>query len=344
MRNGKLYRVLSLDGGGIRGIMTAVWLARLEKILGKQLRGYFDLIAGTSTGSILACGIATGKPASDIVGLYRNRGDIIFRRNGLMHASRWYRRFHTLFRPRYGLGGLRTELQAIFVTDDNEPLRMSDLQPKTMVLAYDAFRRNPVVFKSYVDYHSDVLVADACQASSSAPTFFPACDITLEGAVLPMIDGGVVANNPSACALDEVIALHGKSSIFTLNEETSVVLASFGPGSFTRSIRRRDARQWGAWGWMANILDVMFDGSSDAAHFICKKILPDDYYFRFQTKIDSDFSVMDNASSENINSLIAVATQYWDHDGGHDLLKALADVLTSRISPEAVEVERNPVG
>ena len=77
-RQTKRYRILSLDGGGIRGIITAVWLDRLEQALGGPLRQHFDLIAGTSTGGILACALARGTEAAKIVDLYRDRGREVF--------------------------------------------------------------------------------------------------------------------------------------------------------------------------------------------------------------------------------------------------------------------------
>src|SRR4051812_38731932 len=93
-KKAKRYRILSLDGGGIRGIMTAVWLKRLEQEMGDvQLRDRVDLIAGTSPGSILACAIAAGFPANDIIKLYQNFGNEVFPSTGSRMWSRFTRTF-----------------------------------------------------------------------------------------------------------------------------------------------------------------------------------------------------------------------------------------------------------
>jgi patatin-like phospholipase/acyl hydrolase len=142
--NTRPYRILTLDGGGIRGIMTAVWLRELESILGAPARDSFDLIAGTSTGSILACAIAMGKRPDEIIDLYETRGQTIF--PGL--SGRVWSGLKRTFtdgpsHPKYDGVGLDSELRSAFGA-----AVFGSLPKKTMVVSYDTLNREARIFKS----------------------------------------------------------------------------------------------------------------------------------------------------------------------------------------------------
>lgn len=327
-----VFRVLSLDGGGIRGIMTAVWLNALEGELGcnasTPLHKYFDLVAGTSTGSILAAAVGAGIPAKEIISIYRDRGGKIFPRGASLWMSRLGRTFSQgISAPKYAPEGLYKELQNVF-----KDRRFGDAAIPTLMVSYDTLARTPVVFKSHApdgtksDW-ANTPVWKACAASSSAPTYFPAFVMDLPpaygGDKRPLIDGGVVANNPTACAMAE--AARRIREIPATPKD--VLVASFGTGQATRPITAKEAVEWGALEWAIPVIDVLFDGSADAVDYIARNMLPTEKYFRFQTDLRKGFDDMDDASESNLSVLVQEATDYILSAEQKMRVKALAKAL-----------------
>jgi len=322
------YRILSLDGGGIRGLLTAVWLDRLEQKLGTPLKNYFDLIAGTSTGSILACGVAMGLSANSIIDLYLNNAKIIFPGR----ASRLWSRTQRLLSqgpsaPKYDGKGLQQVLQKVF-RKRNRNILFGELGKKpVLVFSYDMLNRQSIVFKNTKREHMAIPVYQICKASSSAPTYFPAHVMRMGKAEVPLIDGGVVANNPTACAIAEAIRINKRKRKTNQCEVTDFVVASFGTGEAARSISIAEAQEWGALEWAIPIIDVLFDGSTDAVDYIARQIIDDSKYFRLQCKLEEDFDDMDNSDRTNLNALIAVAQNYLATRGGEQKLGQLVNAL-----------------
>jgi uncharacterized protein len=314
------FRVLTLDGGGIRGVITAVWLRRLEEKLGGPVAEHFDLIAGTSTGSLLACGVGLGIPAARIVDLYKNRGREVFPPAVARFFSRVVRTFDEgLSAPRYDGKGLEAVLKITF----GDKL-FGQLKPKTLVTSYNTLARTAVVFKSWLGPWDQVPVWEVCRSSSAAPVYFPAHVTEIDGAKLPLIDGGVVANNPTVCAIAEAVKMNGDGNGPGLSD---FVVASFGTGELTRPIDVGDARSWGAVQWALPIIDVLFDGAADATHYCASQLVPDGRYFRFQTPLHEAYDDMDNADATNVNALITAALRHLDGEGGAAKLDALARLV-----------------
>ena len=302
MFQGRTYRILALDGGGVRGIVTAAWLAALEDATGRPARDHFDLIAGSSTGAILAAALSRGRPAADIAGLFARHAREIFPGRGRRLWSRLRRVIsHGLSAPRYDGEGLDRVLRREF-----GDAKLGDLPVRTLVTAYDAWGRTPVVFKSWKPGHAHLPVWSVCRASSSAPGYFPAHVIDLEGRPRPLIDGGVVANNPAACALAEGWKI-GKARG---GDPSDILLASFGTGEATRPIGIGEAREWGPLEWALPIIGTLFDGASDAADYIVRQILDEDRYFRFQAPLDRALDDLDGASPDNLRALAELAAAY----------------------------------
>jgi uncharacterized protein len=167
------FRILSLDGGGIRGLVSALILAEIEKKISQPLNQYFNLIAGTSTGSILAAAIATGSSSQEIVDLYQQQSQIIF-----PYRTRWTTQRlpllfqHGLSAPKYADTGLIQVLQNIF-----QEIKLFDVNsPLLLIVSYDTLERKPIIFKSWChdcDY-GNVPIWEVCVCSASAPSYFPA--------------------------------------------------------------------------------------------------------------------------------------------------------------------------
>jgi patatin-like phospholipase/acyl hydrolase len=320
------YRILSLDGGGIRGLITAVWLAELEKQLKKPIHHFFELMAGTSTGSILASALALGIPAQKIVDLYREKGSTIFPSTGSRLWSRVTRVFADgVSAPKYDPAGLESCLQEVFGKKT-----LGSLKVPTLIFSYNVFTREPVAFKSYRENFEKLLVWEVVRASCSAPTYFPSKELKVGQSTQPYIDGGVAANNPSACAVAEGIAINSKEKKADRIPLDNFVLASFGTGSSTRPISSEDSQEWGALEWAVPIIDVLFDGSTDTSDYVARQIVADDNYFRFQIPLDKAYDDMDRADEVNLNALIGAAESYLNSNDGASLIKKLVQKLATK--------------
>jgi patatin-like phospholipase/acyl hydrolase len=301
------FRVLSIDGGGIRGIIPALILAELEQRAERPIAKIFDLVAGTSTGGILAVGLtmagARRKPkysARDLVALYEEEGDDIF------HRSKWHqiRAVGSLAEEKYPSGGIERVLGERFAE-----AWLSESLTNVLVTAYDIELRRPHFFKSdrarkkpERDFH----LADIARATSAAPTYFEPAQIRSRVGDDPvaLVDGGVFANNPAACALVESICTYGAKL-------TDMTFLSLGTGELTRPIMYEEAKGWGLAKWAQPILSVVFDGVSDTVDFQVKSLLEmagkKSHYLRIQAPLHEGNDDMDDASRTNLKVLKLLA-------------------------------------
>lgn len=314
----KARRILSLDGGGIRGLVTSLWLRAAEDALARAgkpgLRNNFDLIAGTSSGALIACGMAVGLGPDKIMGLFRDQRDRIF--PGL--AERLWSRAGRVFTqgpsaPRYSGQGLDEVLQEIF-----GKTTLGQLDAKVMITSYDTISRTPIVFKSFEPRHQDLLVWEVCRATASAPTYFPAHGMGVDGRERSLIDGGVVANNPTALAIAE--ALRRDSGVSQCSE---LLVLSVGSGARNRPISLKSAREWGALEWAVPIIDVLFDGNSDSVDYIARQLVGAGY-FRMQTALLAGLDDLDDTSAGNLAALEKLAGDYLARESTHKLLDEMA--------------------
>jgi len=278
--------VLSIDGGGIRGIIPALVLAEIERRMERPAADVFDLIAGTSTGGILACALA--KPdalsAAELVALYEEEGPRIFSRT-------IWQRIHSaegLADEKYDADALEQAL-ARYLGD----ARLRDATTDLLIPSYDTERRHPEFFKSArarEDPSRDFPLSAVARATASAPTYFqPAL---LEDR--PLIDGGVFAVNPGMCALAEVMRY---------SPGAEVVLVSLGTGQLTRPFPYDDVKDWGLVGWARPLIDVVFDGASDVVDYQLTQVLGIERFFRFQTELTSASDDLDDAGEDNLRAL-----------------------------------------
>ena len=199
-------RILSIDGGGILGAFPAAFLAELE--LDRPIGSYFDLIAGTSTGGILALGLGMGMRASEILDLYEKRGSEIFGggRGALADfLVRNFRRARWCFRNKYDLERLRKVLRDVFGEK-----RIGEAKTRLVIPAWNSLAKSVHIYKTAhhprlkTDYKSSVV--DAALATSAAPSYFQR-HVTRHG--VGLVDGGIWANNPVAVAVVEAVSVLG---------------------------------------------------------------------------------------------------------------------------------------
>lgn len=268
-------RILSIDGGGILGAFPAAFLAEMERGLDRPVGSYFDLIAGTSTGGILALGLGMGMRASEILDLYENRGSEIFggKRGVLVDfLVRNLRRVRWFFRNKYDSDRLRKVLRDVF----GEKL-IGEAKTRLVVPAWNPLTKSVHIYKTAhhprlrTDYRSSVV--DAALATSAAPSYFQQ-HVTQHG--VGLIDGGIWANNPVAVAVVEAIAVLGwpRESLHVLSlgclEETYSVPKHAGLG-----------------GVGLNILKLFMDGQSYGAMGMAKLLTDDEHGRRAIYRVDS---------------------------------------------------------
>ncbi len=308
------YRVLSIDGGGIRGIIPTVILQRIVSTPGLQdFLDKVDLIAGTSTGGLLALGIAKGIPLDRIRDIYVKAGPKIFDDSWLDDLVD----LGKIFGADYKITGLRNELKKLF-----GDTTLGQLKKKVLITAFDLdnedpnpMRRRwkPKLFHNFPGPKNDskYLAYKVGLYTSAAPTYFP----TVDG----YIDGGVYATNPSMCALAQT-----QDSRYQPNPELDeVVLFSLGTGTSLQYIKGK-THDWGYAQWAKPLVSLMLEGTADIADYQCRQMLGERYHrlapvFPPGTTIDMDGVdkipyMIDFASNLSIKKTIQWLKQHWTAD------------------------------
>ena len=323
----KKIAILSIDGGGIRGILPAAVLVTLEGLLqeisGKpdlKIGDFFDLVAGTSTGGILGCLYLTPgeKPedskkarysAQEALNLYLDHGHEIFDRtlwSEITNATGFTG-------PKYSFEPLYRLLTKFF-----GDLKLADLIKPSLITSYEMAARRAVFFTSvdarvYPD--SNFFVRDVARATSAAPTYFaPAHIQSMDTKHWSLLDGGVFANNPALCAYSEAL----KTDFPKLFPECDkaypkgakdMLIISLGTGSVKKSYHYEDFVHAGEIKWLVPIIDILMSGNSETVDFELKSIYgtlsksdSTDYY-RLEPALLEASSDMDLATPDNISKL-----------------------------------------
>ena len=200
------FRILSLDGGGIKGTYTAAVLAGIEEITRKRIVDHFDLIVGTSTGGIVALALGMGLPAGDILRFYEEKGPSIFPLVGVQ--GRLWAMLRHMFRSKHSIEPLRSALANVL--GDHV---VGDSLTRLVLVSYDGSSGDVYMIKTahHPRFKNDysMRAIDAALATSAAPTFLPAF-VGRDGTKL--VDGGVWANCPAAVAVTEAMTVLGQRS------------------------------------------------------------------------------------------------------------------------------------
>ena len=290
-------KVLCIDGGGIRGLIPALVLAEIEARTGRRMAEMTDLVAGSSTGGIIACALTRpgddGRPrfsAEELAALYVEEGPNIFRRSLLKRifsVEGW-------IDERYEDDGLNATLDR-YLGD----AWLSDALAEVLVTAYDIDGRFAFFFRSARarrDPEYDFTLATAARATSAAPSYFePAQATDRAGArTYPLVDGGIYAINPAMVAYADVVRA-GRANELQL-------MLSLGTGAHTRSFTFEQTRWWGQLEWARPVLDMVFDGVADTIEFEAGTVMGD-RYVRLQTELDVATDDLDDASPGNLAAL-----------------------------------------
>ncbi|WOE63699.1 patatin-like phospholipase family protein [Wolbachia endosymbiont of Zaprionus tsacasi] len=298
--------ILSVDGGGIRGIIPAIILAEIEQRTRKTIAEIFDLMAGTSTGGIVVAGLCKkDKPqysANDLVEFYREYGPYIFK------SSFFRRSILSWFNcAQYPHKNIESVLDKYFGEDI-----LKNTLGNVLITSYDIQNNCPFFFKSWKE--GNIKLKDALRAATAAPTYFAPKYLKVNQKEMVLVDGGVFANNPAACAYAS-----GKR----LFPNDDILLLSIGTGRTDRSIA--NSRRFGKIGWIKPLLNVMFASSLDAVNYQLDQVIADKY-IRIQSQLKIASPDMDNITSKNIKSLQQEANAMIEDN--QELIDKFCDVLS----------------
>lgn len=322
---GKVFRILSIDGGGVRGMIPATFLKRIEQQTGRPIHDLFDLIAGTSTGGILTMGLTIpatkGSPAAkyqvdDGIRLYREEGPRIFERT-LMRTIRTVR---GLMGPKYSETPMMTVLREYF-----GEAYLSETLTDIVITSYNIEKRDPWFFRtlrarSRADY--DFPLVEVARATSAAPTNFSPTRIkAADGTAYTLVDGGVFANNPAMVAYVDALSLYADTGY------DSIMVISMGTGRCEKSIPYAEARNWGLIGWGLPAIDILKTGANESADYQMQQVLnkmtqqadnaeATHHYYRLQVELNPGEDSMDDASKLNLDRLETAAKRYIDDNEG----------------------------
>ena len=295
------YRILALDGGGLRGIFTAAALTEMDCAFGPSFMNSFDLIVGTSTGGIIALGLAAGRTCGQMLEFYQEAGEEIFRRP---------RRLSRLVRPKYD----RVALDGVLKREFGDTLRMNDLDKAVCITAHELVSGSTRVIKddhgAGLRWGGDQLVWKVAAATSAAPSFFAPVQL---GGADSHVDGGVWGNNPAMVGVTEAVR-YGHRSLGDIR------LLSVGTTSMPLQFKsHQHASRMGAIRWGFKALDLLQGSASMAANNQARLLLGDESYLRLDSPSVRKVP-MDQPSA-------CRPLQEWGHDVGRRHVDAVGTLL-----------------
>ncbi|MHC5595008.1 MAG: patatin-like phospholipase family protein [Nostoc sp.] len=326
------YKILAIDGGGIRGIIPALVLAEIEKRTQKQIFSLFDLISGTSSGGILALGLTKPRLSLDtdslpaaqysaeaLVQIYLEYGAEIF------YEPFWEQILGQLedifIQPKYSSEGREEIIRQYF---GDTPLE-NNLK-EVFVTSYDIEQRIPIFFTNKLDKQQTeskkfrklcggFTLTDAALATSATPTYFAPYRVASShntNGFYTLVDGGVVANNPANLAILEAQISRQENQQEVLNTE-DILVVSLGTGSLTSVYPYDEVKKWGLLQWANPLLNIVLDGGSEVVAGELERLFEanskgnQSSYYRFQTFLKSELEAIDNAKPENLRQLQILA-------------------------------------
>jgi uncharacterized protein len=317
------FTILSIDGGGIRGVIPAKVLAELEQKLEetqpeKKLYEHFDLICGTSTGAILAIAIALGIPASDLVKFYKQNALIIF--------PKWYlkvlpRKARAIITSIYSNRKLRKKLKEIYAAANNgiDPI-LKDLKTNVCIPVFNGNdgQINVLKTKHHEEYLRDYKLPafEVALSSASAPVYFPPHTFSFSnehgsGTNVNMIDGGIFANNPSLIGILEATDKLG------YNFE-DIHLLSLGTGK-GKHIIKSGWKPKDIWYWLfpkPRLLDIILDSQAQITEqyltFLKRIASKDEHsfeYLRIQHDLGGDMIELNASDRKSLQRLESIGDE-----------------------------------
>lgn len=329
MKEKKVFKILSIDGGGIKGLYSASILEKFEKTFNCLTTDHFDMICGTSTGGLIALAISTGIPAKDICNFYETKGHFIFP-NYIKRIPKignlYYTIKQSLLFGKYSNKGLKSSLKEIFGEN-----KIGDSKNLLCIPSYSVTKALPRVFKfdhkeGELNTDNNKLLVDVALATSAAPTYFPLVEIENNNSE-QFIDGGVWANNPTLVGLIEALDYFvGEGKEYNSIQILSISSLNSNSG---RTIGLRKKRSF--WGWKDKLFETSLIGQSHFADFFLKKIksiseVEIDYIRIPNTALSVEqekIIQLDNATKKAYNNMKILGAQQASKYERNELIKEL---------------------
>jgi predicted acylesterase/phospholipase RssA len=291
--------ILSIDGGGIRGLIPALVLEHIEALTGRPIATLFDLVAGSSTGGIMTLLLTRPGPngramytAADVVGLYTEHGRDLFYADPAYQTES--KKGWAL--PKYPSSSVVTTLSKYLADAE-----LKDALTEVFVTAYDTDRRRPFFFERARARRpggsGNFRMLDAARATSAFPALFPEVEArNVSGTrTYHLIDGGMVSANPATLAYARAKALFG--------QDAPVVMVSLGTGDYEAPLPFAQVENWGLTGWAPRLADVLFDGVNHGVDYAMEEVLRSSEYFRFQVTLPAANDGTDDVEPANVDGL-----------------------------------------
>ena len=279
--------VLSLDGGGVRGLATVIFLKELEKASGKKIVDLFDFFIGTSVGGLNAMHLAVNEIEVSELESFWSQDNLAMS----MQSSFWTKNFFLKTKPIYN-NKSKTELLEKYFGNK----LISESKKPIAVLAYDVENRKPRVLTSYTD--QAIKATSAINATSAAPLYYPTVKIE-DGSWL--IDGSVVSNNP---------CLIGYNEARKYFKTDNIKVFSVGTGRHLNNLDGEDSSKWGPFGWLTNdILGILLESHAD------NEILNDligKNYLRINSIAENINWDLDDYTEDNLRNIRNMGLDWWN--------------------------------
>lgn len=279
------FQILSLDGGGLKGLFSAAVLARVEEKTGRRIVDHFDLIAGTSTGGLIAIGLGLGLSPRELVNFYVNEGRRVFR------GRFGWRSIRQLLRPKYPGRRLAAALKSPKVFGE---AFFGDSSKRLVIPSYNLSTNRVRVFRTP---HIPQLTTDyripawqVGMATASAPTYFPSFELNNTH----LIDGGVWANNPVLSALAEAVGPLRQAP------------GTLGVLSLSTTSARQDPRRrlrlggFGQWMWGGAVADVLMSAQSVGATGIASHLVGKENLLRVDAIVPANVHMLDHVTTDDL--------------------------------------------
>lgn len=307
----KKYRILSIDGGGVRGIIPARILQEIEEKTGKPIYQLFDMIVGTSAGALIALASTCqySYSAEWIVEIYKNQSKYIFHKSIMNTIKSCF----NLFGPKYDRTFCDSILESIF-----DIKIFKDTKCKVVIPVYDLIRDRPIIFRSWDC--GGVLMKEVAAGATAAPTYFS--PVSVHNIVdYCLIDGGIWANNPELIGVYEALALNPE-----LKKEDIYVL-SIGTGKVGFSTTSSKLQNAGIIGWLkGGLINMMMEAESEWTTKAAKELCPN--MIRIEPDLLGDTYELDNVSDRNIAALLSTAERYISNN--QDVMKSIVGILLEK--------------
>lgn len=320
--------VLSIDGGGMMGIIPARVLAYLEEVLQKKsgdsearIADYFDIVAGTSVGGLIATMLLASNErrrpifsGAETWKLVAEKGKSVFKIPSLLRPLAKLRGILT---PRFSTKPLESVLKDYLLRDDGRALTLKDTLKPLLVPCYDLSTAGPFLFSRADALETDDFdfrLWEICRATAAVPGFFkPAKVSSVNGKTsCTAIDGGLVMNNPTAAAVTHVF--HNKLEFPHVRCVDDLLVLSLGTGLFEQTFKYEKVRFWGAFQWAKPVVKIVLDGISEMVDHTMSMAFSEhrENYLRIQVSGTMVWPTDINPNSASVKRLTEMADQVLD--------------------------------